>query len=263
MTYQQIPPPAYLREIVRDFWTMDHDGDAPQSLGPLVDGCPGLIVQQPRGGALGGHPGKALPEAFLYGQTTRHIELSASGKVTLIGVRFAPDALKSLFGFHARELTDSCLDFRLLSAKNHVHLPEQLAETKTVQGQVDLLARHLFTQLQNERAQADPVTRYAVARMEESSGAIALKDLRDDLQLSERTFERRFERQIGIPPKLFSRVCRFQASLAQMRLRRYDSLSDVAFDNGYADQSHFIRTFQEFAGCSPQEFQKLSNHANP
>jgi len=79
------------------------------------------------------------------------------------------------------------------------------------------------------------------------------------LLLSEKSFERKFKQGVGISPKLFSRICRFQAALNQLRNNHYRKLSDVAYENGYADQSHFIRAFKEFAGFSPQQY-RLQSH---
>jgi len=86
-----------------------------------------------------------------------------------------------------------------------------------------------------------------------------LKDLQQKLRMTERSLERRFKQAIGISPKLFGRICRFQVSLNQLRKDNYDKLSDIAYENGYADQSHFIRSFREFAGVSPFDFKKQSN----
>ena len=63
---------------------------------------------------------------------------------------------------------------------------------------------------------------------------------------------------MGVSPKLFARISRFQASLSQLRNNDFNKLSDLAFDNDYADQSHFIRSFREFAGFSPHQLRKQS-----
>lgn len=97
---------------------------------------------------------------------------------------------------------------------------------------------------------------YAVSVIAVSKGNIALKRLQLELQLSERSFERKFKEYIGISPKLFARICRFQASLQQLRSNDFSKLSDIAFEQEYADQSHFIRAFKEFAGFSPFQYQK-------
>ncbi|UOQ68039.1 helix-turn-helix domain-containing protein [Hymenobacter volaticus] len=83
--------------------------------------------------------------------------------------------------------------------------------------------------------------------------------MQESLHMSERSFQRKFKQHVGIPPKLFSRICRFQVSLNQLRNHQYHKLSDVAFENDYADQSHYIRSFQEFAGCSPYQYQRQVN----
>jgi AraC-like DNA-binding protein len=98
---------------------------------------------------------------------------------------------------------------------------------------------------------------FALSSIIQSKGSVSLITLRETLQLSERSFERKFKQHVGIPPKLFSRIARFQASLNQLKRNQFDKLSDIAFENDYADQSHFIRSFKEFAGCSPFQYQKL------
>ncbi len=96
----------------------------------------------------------------------------------------------------------------------------------------------------------------ALSRLQETQGALSLRDLRDELRITERSFERRFKQYTGMSPKLFARIAQFQASLQQLRDKQFDKLSDLAYSNDYADQSHFIRTFREFAGCSPLKFQE-------
>ena len=79
------------------------------------------------------------------------------------------------------------------------------------------------------------------------------------MHLSERSFERKFKSQVGISAKLFSRICRFQSSFQQFINEDFNTLTDIAFEHTYSDQSHFIRSFKEFAGLSPLQFQKNLN----
>ena len=100
--------------------------------------------------------------------------------------------------------------------------------------------------------------RHALEQIISSKGTLSLKVLQQNLNTSQRSFHRKFKQYTGIPPKLFSRICRFQASLKQLQQTDYDKLSDIAFGNDYADQSHFIRSFKEFSGLSPAQYQKNS-----
>ncbi|MBA4058005.1 MAG: AraC family transcriptional regulator, partial [Marivirga sp.] len=50
------------------------------------------------------------------------------------------------------------------------------------------------------------------------------------------------------------RICQFQLSFAQVRAKEFNTLTDVAYDNGFADQSHFIRSFREFVDTTPNHY---------
>ncbi|MBL0741084.1 helix-turn-helix transcriptional regulator [Chryseolinea lacunae] len=259
MKYTQIPPPDYLKDFIQCFWTMEDDGTdpSPKTIGPLVDGCPGIIFQQAGDGNFYDKSGKQMPATFLYGQTLTRTELYVKGKFKWMGIRFYPNALKSVFRFNAHELTDQCLDLRLLPVTQQ--MPNRLLELPSTLDQVDLLSSHFITLIKRNNAIVDPVTHYAMSHIVQANGNVSLKELHTTLKLSERSFERKFEQHVGISAKLFSRICRFQASLKQLKTNQFTKLSDVAYQNGYADQSHFIRSFKEFAGYSPNEFQKQSD----
>jgi AraC-like DNA-binding protein len=257
VNYQQLPPPAYLQDYIRYYWVLESDCSDAQSKSfkTMADGCPGLIFQQPDKGILYQN-NKALPGIFLYGQATTHAEIRINGKFSTIGIYFYPNALKSIFGLNAEELTDTCTDLDLLAAQHGFYLSEQLSNAATAMDQVNIISNYLLFQIRKNNHCTDTSIQYALSHIIQTKGTVSLKDLQKQLQLSERSFERRFKQYVGITPKLFSRISRFQASLGQLRNNEYDKLSDIAFGNDYADQSHFIRSFKEFAGCSPFQYQK-------
>jgi AraC-like DNA-binding protein len=258
MKYKRIKPPAYLKDYVRYFWTMESDGieASPKAFRIIADGRPGLIFQQSENGTFYDQNDKQWPRFFLYGQATKHAQIYLPAKFSAIGVYFYPSALKSIFGFNADEFTDSCLDLSLMPEKQGLHLSERLLNTSSISDRIELISAFLFFQIRRNSAPADRPVEYALSQIIQSNGNIALRKLQEPLGLSERGLERKFKQGVGISPKLFSRICRFQASLRQLRNNDYDKLSDVAFENDYADQSHFIRAFNEFAGFSPKQYQK-------
>ena len=84
-----------------------------------------------------------------------------------------------------------------------------------------------------------------------------LSVLLNKLNLTERTFQRIFKKYVGITPNQYRRICQFQISFAQLRSKKFDTLTDVAYDNGFADQSHFIRSFREFTQITPGNYLKF------
>ena len=258
MQYCQYQPPAYLSTYVRCFWTMESPmaNRTPQSFGPLVDGCPGLLFQRSDEGRFYDQDGTPMPELFAYGQTIKRTAIYMLGRFKTIGVCLQPHSLPSLFGLNARELTDGCLDIKLISTG----LVDQLVHTPSVSGQIELLSGFLIRQIRRMNKPIDELTTHVLTQLIASKGTIFLPDLHRSLRITERSLERKFAHQVGFPPKLFARLCRFQASLTQLNEGKLMKLSDVAYENGYADQSHFIRSFREFTGYTPSQYQQQPYH---
>lgn len=265
INYQKVPPPENLKAFVQYIWVLESEGSdlSLKYFGPLADGCPGIIYQPHETGRFYDQNDKLVPELFLHGQSIKLTKLYLAGNFKSIGVCFYPNALKAIFGFNANELTDECLDMNLLSGNQGYILYEQLLNAPTTSAQVKILTSFVSALIRKNNCQPDALTKAAVLQLIHSAGNISLKDLQHNLQLSERTFQRKFEQHVGISPKLYARVCRFQASLNQLKNNAYAKLSDIAFDNGYADQSHFIRAFKEFAGYAPHEYQKYPSEIIP
>jgi AraC-like DNA-binding protein len=229
----------------------------PKKFKTIADGSPGLIFQKSAKGVLYQND-KELPPLFLYGQTTTHNDIHTPSRFKTICTYFYPNALKSVFGINASELTDSCINVELLDGGGSL-LKEELLNTESAAAQIDVLSRYLYTQVIKNNYQNDNVLSSALSEILNSKGTISLRELLLKLNVSERTLERRFQETIGLSPKMFSRICRFQASLGLLRKNKFTRLSDIAYENEYADQSHFIRAFKEFSGFTPNDFQKQFN----
>ncbi|PSL23199.1 AraC family transcriptional regulator [Dyadobacter jiangsuensis] len=254
MKYHQIQPPPHLQDYVRYYWALESSGrpDEQVHFVTIADGSPGIIFQQAPGAFF--QEGKELSSVFLYGQSTAHTRIVSPATFSTIGVYFYPHALKSIFGIDSNELTDDCLDLDLFL--NGKQLMERLENAADVKAKAHILSECLWEQICRNDHMLQSATRYALQRIIQSQGGVSMKDLRLELQVSERTLERRFQEGIGLSPMLFARICRFQASLNQLRSQSYDKLSDIAFEQEYADQSHFIRNFKEFTGLTPFQFRK-------
>lgn len=255
MQFHQFAPPEQLRTYVRFLWALDAPSAGHNTLRTIADGCPGLVFQQAAPGGIRDEAHKPWPTLLLYGQATRPGTVHADGPFRMVGACFHPSAVPALFDVRADELTDTCLDTDLLPT-SHRSLCQQLLESASPTAQADLLAVHLLARLRTAHRPPNAGVQQALACILDSKGTISLPQLRRQMQLSERSLQRRFKQYVGVSPKLFSRICRFQASLTQLRAARYEKLSDLAFEHDYADQSHHIRTFKEFTGISPEQYRR-------
>jgi AraC-like DNA-binding protein len=85
-----------------------------------------------------------------------------------------------------------------------------------------------------------------------------LKRAQDELYLTERTFQRMFEDKVGVSPNQYRRIAQFNCAFQQLNQKQFKLFSDIAFNNDYADQSHFIRAFKQFTNMTPKEYLNLS-----
>ncbi|SFB04663.1 AraC-type DNA-binding protein [Cohnella sp. OV330] len=96
--------------------------------------------------------------------------------------------------------------------------------------------------------------RSALERLYEARGHIRMHELAADCALSLRQFERRFKQRIGLSPKMFARILRFEALLDAFIREPAFSFADAASRLGFHDQAHVIHEFKTWAGCTPTAF---------
>jgi AraC-like DNA-binding protein len=253
MNYQQILPAEPLRKYVRYFWTLEDDSldYSHKAFKILPDGLPGIIFQEnPK--AFFDENNKQLPQLFLYGQTTQYTESKAISGFRNIGVYFQPTALKSIFGIDANELTDQYIDINDLTITN---ITDQLSSKNTYQQRIELLSAFFTQQADRQKTESEKVN-FATIKLQKGE---SLKNIQSKLNISERSLERHFKQQVGISPKLYARICRFQSALENLRKMKFEKLTDIAHQSDYFDQSHFIREFKGFAGTIPKQFMIQAN----
>jgi AraC-like DNA-binding protein len=243
---------SILPRYVKNIWTLEnHDFEnTDHSLKFFADGCPGLMFSQAQSGIFIGD--QELSTFFLYGQTVKPIEIVTKGSYKIVVFILHPHVVNTLFGINANDLTDTCMDMNQFSAFAK-ETGSQLMAAGNMEEQIRIMEAFIGS-LANSGAQ-DPLMERATRFIMDSKGEAPLREVQRVFKISERTFERRFSQHVGITPKLFSKICRFDSSIKQLEKGNYEKLSDIAYENGYADQSHFVRTFKEFTNTTPREHQ--------
>ncbi|WP_276502732.1 helix-turn-helix domain-containing protein [Terrimonas pollutisoli] len=193
----------------------------------------------------------------LFGQTVFPESLTLKENFTLIAYFFKPFALYSLFGISAQELTDNPIDLRLLSPKRTAELQEQLLNAGSTEIMMELLNEYVYSLITKVKTDFELI-KFATSQIAKNPGKEILHTLQSKLYLTERTFQRMFEKNIGISPNLFRRISQFNSAFQQLNTKSVTKLTDIAFDNGYADQSHYIRAFKEFTNITPTDYLRFS-----
>jgi AraC-like DNA-binding protein len=250
MKVKNLKPSDKIAEYVERILIIDnYQITKPFSLPLFANGLPTLLFKSAKG-KIGNSYTSNLT---LFGQTIFPETINFTEDFTLVAYFFKPYALISLFGVTANELTDKPIDLNLLAPQKTIKLQEQLLNALTIENMVVLLDNYVFNLISNSKNDL-PVIKYATNKIVSNPSKEILLQTQKELHFTERTFQRMFEKNIGIAPILYRRVCQFNSAFQQLNTGKYSKLSDLAFENGYADQSHYIRSFKEFTKLTPKEY---------
>lgn len=189
--------------------------------------------------------------------------IDASQQTLIMGVAFKPGGAHVLPGFGVSEISDAHLSAADVWGPRAQFLWEELAGLPDARSRVQALERALIKVIARGRQrEIHPAVQTALEEFQHRPATVRVRDLADDSGLSQRRFIELFTRQVGITPKLYSRIQRFQHTLQRVPVRREVDWCELAFDAGYYDQSHLIRDFQQFSGLSPMQYRALrtDNH---
>jgi AraC-like DNA-binding protein len=200
----------------------------------------------------------ATSHLTLFGQTIFPETLTIKDNFTIIAYFFKPFSLFSLFGISPQELTDKPVDLNLLSLSKTSELQEKLLNAGAIENMLGLLDDYISDLIIKTKADCR-IIKYATNEIAKNTSKESLLLVQKDLHVTERTFQRMFERTIGIAPNLYRRICQFNSAFEQLNRKKYYKLSDIAFENGYADQSHYIRAFKEFTNITPKDYLKFAS----
>jgi AraC-like DNA-binding protein len=192
----------------------------------------------------------------LFGQTVLPDTLTIHDDFTLIAYFFKPYSVNSMFGVLAQELTDNPVDLKLLSYTKTAELLEQLLNSASTGKMISLLDNYIFRLATNVKNDTRSI-KYATHQIAITPRKEILTAVQDKLCVTERTFQRMFEKNIGISPNQFRRIAQFNSAFQQLNRRQFTKISDIVFGNGYADQSHYNRAFKEFTNITPKEYMNL------
>lgn len=217
----------------------------------LPDGCVELIVHLGDPFTIERDGRRELqPRALLAGPGTAPVRLAPTGRVDVIGVRLEGGAAAGLVDGSLAELTDRIPELGAVAPGFARGLAEELADPAPGEGWSDVLERRLERALERSRIARSRPLEHAVARLRSSAGRASITALAHEAGLSLRQLERCFRERVGLGPKTFARLVRFQRALVLVR-RPGPSLAAVAARCGYFDQAHLVRDFRQFAHECP------------
>ena len=184
------------------------------------------------------------------GAYRRSFVIDTREHASVIGVHFRPGGAAPFVGVPAGAIADAHVDLDAMWGRRAGELRERLCDAASPAERFGVLERALRGRFQPRRMRhgAVPVALEHLDRSGEGVGELAAR-----VGLSHRRLIEVFAAEIGMTPKLYGRVQRFQRALERSRREPVADWARLAPASGYCDQSHLIRDFIEFSGFSPLE----------
>lgn len=256
--YRETPPPGPLADCVVSLWDMRIPlaGSAQVRIAP--NACVDIVLyasEPSRGEGLGKIV--APPHrSYVVGSTLRAFIVRSVGWRHVIGASLAPEGVEPLLGIPARVIGESVALLHDIIGND-----AGLLEERVLEGSAEGALRRLADVLWERRRAAPPpdvTVGRAAALVRGAAGRKRMDTLTSDLDVSPRSLERKFLTHVGMSPKLFSRLVRFDRVIRDLGRRGPMPWTQFALAHGYSDQAHFINEFREFAGVTPEEFERES-----
>jgi AraC-like DNA-binding protein len=245
--YEEQPPRAPLDRYVECVWRLRGCAGGVQRI--LPDGCPELIFHLGEPFHLWTAPQARdrQPPALLVGPSSRFLLLEPPGRPHTVGVRFRPAGASAFFPAPLDEFADRTIDLTALWGAAARELIERIEAAPGFPAIVALAESALLRRLRAPDARMLHAARAILT----TGGQSAVPALAREVALSPRQFERRFAAAVGLSPKPFSRIVRFQNVFRSIPSGKQPDWADVAARCGYFDQAHFVRDCRQFSGETP------------
>jgi len=189
-------------------------------------------------------------------------DLKPSGRIGFISVRFRAGMLRHFCKIPLVEIIDTFQDIKNIWGKYGTEISDKVLAAKNTNNRIDIIESELMKLLQIYKKDENAIN-YAVHRIYYGHKGIIINEIAEELNMSRRHFQRIFSGAIGSSPKSFHRNARFQQTLKSLILNHKSNYLPEALENGFFDQSHFIKDFKYFTNTTPSIFlekNKLMSH---
>ena len=194
------------------------------------------------------------PGSILSGLSTRYQVIDTDEQAFVAGVVFRPGGTVPFVAPPALELSDADVPLEALWGRQRDRLlREQLLSAPDPQSTLDVLEAALLDR-RREKA-AHPAVAYALSEFRAHPSLLRVRAVTDAIGLSPKRFIERFKADVGVTPKRYCRLLRFQRVVTNAHRRGPVDWAGIALACGYFDQAHLIHDFRAFSGLTPTAYE--------
>ena len=191
----------------------------------------------------------------LYGHQNGFYDMELTGNLSVFSIVFQPQGLMQFFKFPLHEIYNQNVPLKYISGQAGRDLEEKMSETPTFYQRVSIVETYLLNLLKTNSSDFEfRRINHIVELIKKTFGNINISQMASEACLCRKQFERIFVEHIGISPKQYLKIIRFQFAIFQKQQNTNMNLLDLSYESGYYDQSHFINDFKSLCGLTPKQY---------
>lgn len=260
IAFSEYQPALPLQGYIQTYWTGDFNLYAKKKFLQSVvpNGCIELIIhltdnhcELVKENCWGNSP-----QYTLIGLQTKSYEVRFNELVKVFGIRFNPEGIYTIFGVPPAYFTSTFEDSKQVFGSDFTDFCSRLKESQSINEQINITETFLLKKLWELKTSRFDYIKTASEIIRKHCGLIRIDELAKEVNISPRQLQRGFKKKLGITAKEYMRISRLNAIQNYMQGIPNFNLTELSYETGFSDQSHFIRDFKEYTGMNPKSFLK-------
>jgi AraC-like DNA-binding protein len=194
--------------------------------------------------------------AWVSGVRTRPITIPSGRDSKMLIVAFKKGKAYPFYPLPMSEITDVVVGAEMVFGRTLFDLREQLLAAASIERMFLLVETFLLRQA-GDALSADITSKcveYALSSITSKPDKSGFQQLSDQIGYSQKHFINLFKKQVGVPPNQYMKIMRFQKTILEIERAGSIHWSEIAQQNGFYDQAHFIHEFRNYSGFTPGEY---------
>lgn len=202
---------------------------------------------------------QACNRIWASGVRTEPITIPSGNKSAMMVIMFKKGMAAPFFPFPMNEICDSVVDADLIWGVEFAELRERLLAEKGIARRFEMVEDFLLSKFLS-RLDLNPCVQYAINEMSTRPDRLSIARMNAKIGYSQKHFTEMFRRQVGITPKAYLKIMRFQKAVKTIDATPAIDWTETAIECGFYDQAHFINDFRHFSGFTPDRYAKIHKH---
>lgn len=248
-SYFRYPSPS-LSPYIKYYWILNTGTANISPIQTIPTGCMHLVFH--RENHLYFESGNAQPQSFIRGQLSIPDVLHSTNSLDMIAIVFNPLGMNLFFPFSMKMTYNQYIDIDALGDKDLVHLKEIVFNEENISICIHHIENFFLQRMMNPDIHYKRIVGSTQKIKEQPE--INVSHLANEACLGYRQFKRVFTSYVGMNPKEYIRVVRFQRTLYTLQHNPGMEISQLAYACGYYDHSHLVKDFKALSGYSPIQY---------